>query len=56
LTGTPECPDVARIDDALAHHEVEYLLVGGIAARAYGAQRPTFDVDCMPEPNPSALG
>lgn len=26
-------------------------MVGGIAARAYGAQRQTYDVDCMPEPS-----
>lgn len=26
-------------------------MVGGIAAWAYGAQRPTYDVDCMPEPS-----
>jgi hypothetical protein len=27
---------------------VEYLFVGGIAARAYGARRLTYDVDCLP--------
>lgn len=51
MTAAPEGPDLKRITDALARHEVEYLLVGGIAARAYGAQRPTFDVDCVPEPS-----
>jgi hypothetical protein len=51
LTAASEGPDLKRITDALARHEVEYLLVGGIAARAYGAQRPTFDVDCVPEPS-----
>jgi hypothetical protein len=51
LTPAPEGPDLKRITDALARHGVEYLLVGGIAARAYGAQRPTFDVDCVPEPS-----
>ena len=51
MTAVPEGPDLKRITDALARHEVEYLLVGGIAARAYGAQRPTFDVDCVPEPS-----
>jgi hypothetical protein len=29
-------------------HGVEYLLVGGIAARAHGAQRRTADLDCVP--------
>lgn len=51
MTAAPEGPDLKRITDALARYEVEYLLVGGIAARAYGAQRPTFDVDCVPEPS-----
>ncbi len=51
MTAPPEGPDLQRIFDALALHNVEYLLVGGIAARAYGARRPTFDVDCVPEPS-----
>ena len=51
MTAGPGGPDLQKITDALARHDVEYLLVGGIAARAYGAQRPTFDVDCMPEPS-----
>ena len=51
MTAAPEGPDLKLITDALDRHEVEYLLVGGNAARAYGAQRPTFDVDCMPEPS-----
>lgn len=29
-------------------HGVEYVLVGGLAARAYGAQRRTANVDCVP--------
>ena len=51
MTAAPEGPDLQRITDALARHHVEYLFVGGIAARAYGARRPTYDVDCMPEPS-----
>jgi len=27
---------------------VQYVLVGGLAARAHGAQRRTMDVDCVP--------
>lgn len=51
LTTTAEGPDLRRLTDALARHSVEYLLVGGIASRAYGAQRPTYDVDCVPAPS-----
>jgi len=51
LTAAAEGPDLQRITDALARRHVEYLFVGGIAARAYGARRPTCDVDCMPEPS-----
>jgi hypothetical protein len=39
--------DVARIVEALERHGVEYLLIGGVAAVGYGAQRPTEDTDCV---------
>lgn len=39
--------DLARIMQTLDRHGVEYLLVGGVAAIGYGAQRGTQDVDCM---------
>jgi predicted nucleotidyltransferase len=39
--------DVARIVEALERHGVEYLLIGGVAAIGYGAQRPTEDTDCV---------
>jgi hypothetical protein len=32
---------------ALQRHNVEYLVVGGVAAQAYGATRPTKDLDCV---------
>lgn len=31
----------------LDRHDVEYLVVGGIATQAYGATRPTKDFDCL---------
>ena len=40
--------DPDRILAALEAHQVDYLLVGGLAARAHGAQRRTADVDCVP--------
>jgi hypothetical protein len=33
----------------LDRHGVRYLLVGGVAAIAHGATRPTVDLDCLPE-------
>jgi len=40
--------DPDRVLAMLDRHDVEYLLVGGLAARAHGAQRRTADVDCVP--------
>ncbi len=40
-------PDLARVVEVLDRHGVEYLIVGGSAARVYGAQRVTRDSDCL---------
>lgn len=37
-----------RILASLDRHGVEYLLVGGLGARAHGAARQTFDIDVVP--------
>ncbi len=39
--------DVDRILATLHHHNVEFVLVGGLAAIAYGAVLPTADLDCL---------
>ena len=39
--------DVDRLVSVLARHEVEHLLVGGVATRLYGARRRTEDFDCL---------
>lgn len=39
--------DLGRLLTVLDRHGVEYLIVGGVAAIAYGAERPTQDVDCV---------
>lgn len=46
LSPIPE-PDLARVVEVLNRHGVEYLIVGGHAARAYGATRYTKDSDCL---------
>jgi hypothetical protein len=45
----PERPalDLGRLIGALERHGVEYLLCGGAAATAYGAERLTEDADCV---------
>ncbi|MGH9082969.1 MAG: hypothetical protein ACRDWN_06465, partial [Acidimicrobiales bacterium] len=40
----------------LDRHGVEYLLVGGAAARAYGAGRLTEDADCVVRRERANLG
>ena len=46
---TPDGPphDLGRLIEVLDRHEVEYLMVGGVAAIGYGAERPTEDADCV---------
>jgi hypothetical protein len=39
--------DLGRLIAALHRHGVEYLLCGGAAATAYGAERPSEDADCI---------
>ena len=46
MTG-PKPPDIRRIVEALDRRSVEYLLVGGIAATAHGAERLTGDTDAV---------
>ena len=48
----PEPPDppalnIDRIIEVFGRHGVDYLLVGGVASRLYGAERLTFDVDVL---------
>ncbi len=40
-------PDVTRLIETLDRHRVLYLLVGGVAALAHGAERLTKDLDCV---------
>jgi hypothetical protein len=42
--------DTERILRALSSHEVEYVLVGGLAALAYGSTIATADADLLPRP------
>jgi hypothetical protein len=48
-------PDVARIFAALDAHQVEYVVVGGVAVQVHGHVRMTNDLDLIPSPTPENL-
>jgi predicted nucleotidyltransferase len=53
---TPEPPlDAERILQALAEHEVDYVLIGGLAVQTHGHVRTTNDADLIPAPNPANM-
>jgi len=39
----------------LAQHDVDYVVVGGIAATLHGSERNTFDLDICPDQTPANL-
>lgn len=43
--------DAERILRALTEHEVDYVLVGGLAVQTHGHVRTTIDVDIFPKPD-----
>ncbi|HWA53829.1 MAG TPA: DUF6036 family nucleotidyltransferase [Solirubrobacterales bacterium] len=52
----PETPlDAERILRALAEHEVDYVLIGGLAVQTHGHVRTTNDADLIPAPDPANL-
>jgi hypothetical protein len=48
--------DLPRLIEVLDRYKVEYLIVGGAAAYAYGAERPTEDADCVVRRERANLG
>jgi Nucleotidyltransferase of unknown function (DUF6036) len=51
----PEPLDAQRILEELTRREVDYVLVGGMAAQTHGNTRMTNDVDLIPAPDPQNL-
>lgn len=47
--------DAERILRALADHDVDYVLIGGLAVQTHGHVRTTNDADVIPAPDPSNL-
>lgn len=55
MTGAETPLDAERILRALAEHEVDYVLIGGLAVQTHGHVRTTNDADIVPAPNPANL-
>lgn len=52
----PETPlDAERILRTLAQHEVDYVLIGGLAVQTHGHVRTTNDADLIPAPDSANL-
>lgn len=47
--------DASEIFRSLARHEVDYVLIGGIAVQTHGHVRMTNDADLIPSPDPANL-
>jgi len=43
--------DLRELFRALAEQEVDYLVIGGVAAQVHGRRRTTKDLDVIPEPS-----
>jgi hypothetical protein len=56
MTTEPPPLDIDRLLACLVRHDVDFLLVGGVAAIAYGARRPTADLDCLARRSDENLG
>jgi hypothetical protein len=47
--------DAGVILHALAEHQVDYVVIGGLAMQAHGHPRTTQDLDLVPEPSAANL-
>ena len=54
--GRPERPlDIAKLIEVLARHEIDYVVIGGVATQVHGHRRTTMDLDLTPDPDPENL-
>jgi hypothetical protein len=47
--------DAESILKALAEHDVDYVIIGGLAVQTHGHVRTTVDIDVLPRPDPSNM-
>lgn len=47
--------DVRELIAVLARHNVDYVVIGGVATQVHGHRRTTMDLDLTPDPDPENL-
>lgn len=47
--------DVGELIAVLGRHEVDYVVIGGVATQVHGHRRTTMDLDLTPDPAPENL-
>jgi hypothetical protein len=47
--------DLGELIAVLADHNVDYVVIGGIATQVHGHRRTTMDLDLTPDPDPENL-
>lgn len=50
-SGAEDRLDINELIATLARHEVEYLVIGGVAVQVHGHRRTTMDLDVTPGPD-----
>lgn len=47
--------DISKLFAVLASHDVDFVVIGGVAAQVHGHRRTTMDLDLTPDPDPENL-
>jgi hypothetical protein len=47
--------DIGDLIEILSRHEVDYVVIGGVATQVHGHRRTTMDLDLTPDPDPENL-
>lgn len=47
--------DLIQLLETLARHEVDYVVIGGVATQVHGHRRTTMDLDLTPAPAPENI-
>jgi len=47
--------DISKLFAVLASHDVDFVVIGGVAAQVHGRRRTTMDLDLTPDPDPENL-